>query len=63
MQKLTRMNLEVLALSFRSATRISNQISPAHVSHLRRCIKAGLIRVEGSQLVLTEAGQAALIAA
>ena len=56
----TELNLWVMRGFFAGKTRARNQISPPSVPHLRRCLKAGLIEVEGTELVLTLAGVEAM---
>jgi len=60
MTKLTHTNLWVLAQAFKTSSRISNRLPATDISHLRRCMNAGVIRVDGNELVLTENGEAAL---
>lgn len=42
------------------ATRVPNEIQPVSAPHLRRCMKAGLVKPEGKELVLTPAGEVAV---
>jgi hypothetical protein len=56
MQTTTRLNLSVLARTFKTADRVSAHVSPADAPHLVRCMRAGLLRAEGSELILTDAG-------
>jgi len=44
------------------ASRVPNSLRPSSLPHLRRCLAAGLVRVEGRELALTDAGVAALAA-
>lgn len=44
------------------ASRVPNSLPPTRLPHLRRCLAAGLVRVEGRELTLTDAGVAALAA-
>ena len=55
----TRVNVYAMAQHFAGADRATNRVDAVSAPHLRRCIAAGLVRVEGRELVLTEAGQAA----
>ena len=58
--KLTFTNRYVLRETFRSSERVSNRLPASNYSHLQRCLKLGLISVEGNELVLTDAGREAL---
>jgi hypothetical protein len=58
----TDLNLWVLDRLFGDRTRVSNQVEPTSAPHLRRCLRAGLLDVDGAELVLTDAGIAALAA-
>jgi hypothetical protein len=40
---------------------VPNRIEATSRTHLKRCIAAGLLDVQGSQLILTDAGHEALI--
>lgn len=40
--------------------RVPNRIASVDAPHIRRCIGAGLARVEGTELVLTDAGKKAI---
>jgi hypothetical protein len=61
--KPTALNVWVLDRHFAGATRAPNRIEATSTAHMRRCLKAGLVVVEGTELVLTEAGIEALAAA
>lgn len=54
----TSLNLRVLKDVFGAKTRVPNQLEATDVYHLRRCLKAGFVAVEGKELVLTEQGVA-----
>lgn len=56
----TALNVWVLAKSFAGSERAANRIPSTSVPHLRRCLKAGLVVVEGTELVLTDAGREAV---
>lgn len=56
----TELNLFALRDLFGDRRRVPNQIPPPDVPHIRRCFKAGLVAVDGRELVLTDAGVAAL---
>jgi hypothetical protein len=59
--KPTALNLWVLAKVFGDTDVISNRIEPTAVSHIRRCLAAGLVVVDGHQLRLTDAGLEAVL--
>ncbi len=40
--------------------RVPNRIESVSVPHIKRCLKAGLCRIEGQMLVLTDAGKEAI---
>jgi len=57
------LNLHVLARSFGfvgGPDRIPNAIESASVPHVRRCLRAGLVEVDGAELALTDAGRRTL---
>ena len=60
--KATQLNVWVLAHTFKNTERVSGRVSSVDAPHLRRCLQAGLMSAEGNELVLTEAGKAALAA-
>lgn len=57
----TDLNLWVLNEVFKHAPRVPNQLKPTNVPHIRRCLKAGLLEVQGRELVLTLKGAEALV--
>lgn len=57
----TDLNLWVLNEVFKEAPRVPNQVKPTNAPHLRRCFKAGLLEVQGRELVLTLKGAEALV--
>lgn len=59
----TAINLSALVEHFAGAARATNRVSPTLMSHIRRCHKAGLLTVDGSELVLTPVGLAAVAGA
>ena len=58
--KITATNLFVLKGHMGGASTASARVKPTDASHLRRCIKAGLVTVSGAQLVLTDTGKEAV---
>lgn len=56
----TDLNLWVLSELFQNTASIANKVEATDLTHLRRCLKAGLITAAGGRLTLTEAGIAAL---
>lgn len=56
----TALNLRVLRETFKGRPRISNNVEPTATEHLRRCLRAGLVEVDGSDLVLTFIGVVAV---
>ena len=56
----TDTNLWVLERQMGGKDTAPNQIRPTSVPHMRRCVKAGLVTVDGAQLHLTEKGKAVL---
>lgn len=56
----TSTNIYALAKLFGELDRVPNRVSPTSAPHIRRTLKAGLVRVEGSELVLTPEGRAAV---
>ena len=56
----TDTNVFALAQHFGASDVASNAVRPSSVSHLRRCLAAGLAVVDGTTLRLTEAGRAAI---
>ncbi len=58
--KITHTNLFVLRSTFKNTDRVSNRLPASDYSHLSRCLKAGLISLDGSELVITETGRQAI---
>lgn len=56
----TDLNIYVLREVFGGQLEVSNQLKPTNVPHMRRCLEAGLVEVDGKKLLLTAAGQAVL---
>lgn len=56
----TSLNLSTLKTAFGGKERISNRVEPTSAAGIRRCLAAGLVAVEGKELVLTAAGKAAI---
>lgn len=56
----TALNLWVLRRIADGRTRFPNAIEATSAEHMRRCMKAGLVRVMGKELELTEDGIAAI---
>lgn len=56
----TPLNLFALADVFGTTTSVTNAVRASHVTHVRRCLKAGLLEVSGNFLNLTPKGIAAL---
>jgi hypothetical protein len=44
-----------------AVTRISNRVPSVDASHLQRCFRAGLLRAEGSEIVITDTGVFAVL--
>lgn len=55
--KATDLNKSALFEHMQGKDRATNQVSPTSAPHLRRAMKAGLVKVEGKELVLTEEGK------
>jgi len=60
--KATSLNVWVLAKIMGGSERASNRVESTSAPHIRRCLGADLIRVEGVEIVLTDAGRAAIVA-
>lgn len=58
--KATDLNVWALAQLAKGRTEFPNQIHAVDAPHIRRCLKAGLIHVVGSNLRLTPAGEIAV---
>jgi len=58
--KITQTNLYVLASTFKTTDRVSSRLPSTDYPHLSRCLKAGLIRTDGAELVITDAGRQAV---
>lgn len=57
----TRLNVHVLDNYFAGRDRApADRVPATDEPHLRRCLKAGLMTVEGRELVLTDAGREAI---
>lgn len=56
----TSLNIFALAEHFGTANRAPRHADSLAMPHLRRCLRAGLMRVEGDEVVLTHAGVAAI---
>jgi hypothetical protein len=56
----TSTNVWCLGQLFGSCDVVPNQIPRTDVSHIRRCIRAGLAELRGGELALTAAGRVAL---
>lgn len=54
----TDLNVWVLSQVFGDKDRVPNQLEAPDVTHMRRCLRAGLCDVSGKDLVLTPAGRA-----
>lgn len=55
-----RVNIYRTGIVGAGATVFANQISPPSVAGVRRCLKFGLLTVEGKNLRLTELGESAM---
>lgn len=55
--KATDLNKSSLFEHMQGSDRASNQVPPTSAPHIRRAMKAGLVKVEGKELVLTEEGK------
>ena len=56
----TELNIWVLRQIFGDEDRAPNAVRPTDRAHVRRCLHAGLVVVDGRELVLTDAGKAAV---
>lgn len=56
----TALNIDTLREHMRGGSRCSARVPQTDHPHLRRCILGGLARVDGGELVLTDAGRAAI---
>jgi hypothetical protein len=52
----TDLNVWTMGRVFGDAVRVPNRLEPTSVAGMRRCVAAGLVRVEGQELALTEEG-------
>lgn len=55
--KATDLNKHSLFEHMNGADRATNQVSPTSAPHIRRALKAGLAKIEGKELVLTDEGK------